>query len=344
MTTDWKTYLQSQGATFAQERLVGFSTTAKTLTDNVLAVLSGQSLISIAGADRQKFLQGQVSTHMTRLNALQHSLGVACSPKGRMYTTFRILDTGERYLLSMNADIIDSTLATLKKYAIFFKSELLSLPEYLTLGLSGTDIDAILNDVFSATPLPESNQVVAVTEQCYLLNTADSRYELWLHQSQLLHWWPLLTAKLLPVNESFWQLMNIEAVLPQLSQATVDQYIPQHLNQPSIGSVSFKKGCFTGQEIITRMQNLGQQKSRCYWLTLNNNSQPEVNTRLYNSKGKAIGEVIQSEPNLDGTNVEILAVIRIEAAEAGEVFLEGGQPLEVHALPYAIDQKAELQQ
>ena len=344
MTTNWKTYLQSKGATFAEEQLVGFSTTPQALTDNAIAVLCGQCLISIAGADRQQLLQGQISTHMSRLKPLQHSQGVACSPKGRMYTTFRILNTGERYLLSMNAGVVDGTLATLNKYAIFFKTELLKAPEYLTLGLSGADIDTILDYLFSNSPLPEDNHVFEVAEQCYLLKTGDSRYELWLHQNCLPHWWPVLTAKLLPVTETFWRLLNIESVLPQLNQATVDQYIPQHLNQPTIGSISFKKGCFTGQEIITRMQNLGHQKSRCYRLTLNNSNQPKINARLYNSDGKVIGEVIESAVNLAGTAVELLAVIRIEAAEANDVFLDAGQPLQVHALPYVIDQKAELQQ
>lgn len=348
MSTDWKTYLKTQGAVYKGEQLTDFSKAPQTLSSDIVSVLSGHSLITIDGPDRQKFLQGQISTHMTQLDTLHQSSGVACSSKGRMYTNFRIMNDGESYLLSMRSDVTETTIETLKKYAVFFKAQLTCQSEYLMLGLSGENITSKLSSIIQDTKLPENNEVIKVSNQGYLMIIPGirTRYELWLHQRDLPQWWPVLTKELTPATENFWQLLNIESVIPEICEETIEKYTPQQLNQPSLGSVSFRKGCYTGQEIVTRMQNLGQQKSRCYRLTLPNTAQPAINTPLYNSTGKAIGEIIQSERNIETKEVELLAVIRIDAAETNNVFLspEKNQQLQVHELPYTIDPKAELQQ
>lgn len=352
MATDWKTYLITQGAVYEGEQLKGFSKTPPKLSTNTVSVLSNHNLTSVDGTDRQKFLQGQISTHMMQLGALHHSTGVACSPKGRMYTNFRIMNNGERYLLTMNSGLTETTIETLKKYAVFFKVDLTPQPEYVVLGLSGENIDTILANVFPDSSLPQQNEVIEVPSSGYLIKVPGirARYELWLHQNDLPQWWPELTKELTPATEDFWQLLSIESVIPELREETIDKYIPQHLNQPSLGGVSFRKGCYTGQEIVTRMQNLGQQKSRCYWLSLespleNPVAPPDINTRLYNGDGKPVGEVIQSASNIESNEIELLAVIRIDTAEANDVYLTPvkSHQLKVHDLPYAIDPKAELQ-
>lgn len=346
MAIHWKTYLTTQGAVFVGDQLTGFSTSPQEINSDSISVLSNHSLISVAGADRQKFLQGQISTHMLQLADLHHSAGVACSPNGRMYSNFRIMDTGERYLLSMNSGLTETTLETLKKYAVFFKVDLAIQPDYMIIGLSGDHIDTILATLFPNSSLPINDEVIAITNDSYLIKIPGNRtrYQLWLPGSDLPGWWPELTKQLTPATEAFWQLLNIESVTPELNKETSDKYIPQHLNQPSLGGVSFKKGCYTGQEIVTRMQTLGQQKSRCYWLTLNSPAEPVINARLYNGDGKPVGEIIQTARNIETNGMELLAVIRIDAAEANDVFMtaEKGQPLQVHELPYAIDQKTEL--
>ena len=349
MVTDWQAYLMTQGAVFDAGQLMGFSQAPPAQLDaDTVCVLSQQGLISVAGVDRQKFLQGQISTNMTQLAALHHGAGVACSPKGRMYTTFRILDTGERYLLAMNAGLSQSTIETLKKYAVFFQVSLAPQPDYLILGLSGVTIAAVLNTVFPAIPLPTNGEVVQVADGSYLLQVPGicTRYELWLPQDDLPKWWPELTKALTPATNEFWQLLDIESVIPQLSPETVDKYIPQQLNQPALGAVSFKKGCYTGQEIVTRTQNLGQAKSHCYHLSLPGSTLPAINTRLYNGDGKPVGEIIASARNAANDTVELLAIVRTEAATANDVFLgsDKKQPLQVYEIPYPIDPKAELQQ
>lgn len=326
---------------------MGFPQQPRQRTEATVSVLSEHSLMTISGPDSQRFLQGQISTHMNQLLPKQHSGGVACTPKGRMYSTFRIVNDGSQYLLYMGSDLIEPTLETLKKYSVFFKTTLEPSQNHILLGLSGTDIGTRIMDTFSLEQLPRDNTLQAIEDDCLLMDIPGimPRYLLLLPEQKLSQWWPELTSRLTPATEAFWKLLNIESVTPELSASLTEKYIPQHLNQPSLGNVSFKKGCFTGQEIITRMQNLGQQKSRCYHLTLKDETVPDVNQRIYDQDGKNAGEVIMATKGVEGSQVDMLAVVRIDSAETSHLYLDqdGNQPLEVHPIPYPVDEKAELQ-
>lgn len=53
---------------------------------------------------------------------------------------------------------------------------------------------------------------------------------------------------------------DVNAGIPQLYPQTIGQFLPHYLNLPKLGGVSFTKGCYTGQEIIARMEHRGKLK------------------------------------------------------------------------------------
>ena len=53
---------------------------------------------------------------------------------------------------------------------------------------------------------------------------------------------------------------DINAGIPRLYPQTIGQFLPHYLNLPQLGGVSFSKGCYTGQEIIARMEHRGSLK------------------------------------------------------------------------------------
>src|SRR3546814_10468508 len=76
-----------------------------------------------------------------------------------------------------------------------------------------------------------------------------------------------------------WLLGQIRAGIGQVMPATRELFIPQMLNLQAVGGVSFKKGCYTGQEIVARMQYLGKLKRRLYRLQLDASELPEPGDR-----------------------------------------------------------------
>ncbi len=66
-------------------------------------------------------------------------------------------------------------------------------------------------------------------------------------------WQALLEAGVVPLGEDAYQVLRVEAGLPEFGHELGDEYIPLEANLWN--DVSFKKGCYTGQEIIARMES-----------------------------------------------------------------------------------------
>ena len=84
--------------------------------------LSHEGVLAVRGSDAAKFLQGQLTCNLNYLSDTQASLGARCTPKGRMLSSFRIVQQGDGYLLAMASELLDSQLTDLQKYAAFSKS------------------------------------------------------------------------------------------------------------------------------------------------------------------------------------------------------------------------------
>jgi folate-binding protein YgfZ len=78
---------------------------------------------------------------------------------------------------------------------------------------------------------------------------------------------------------------------------TIGTYLPQDLNYDLNGTVSFTKGCYTGQEIVARLHYRGTPKRRLYRASLDNTLDEMHDTiapgaRLSNQANRAVGSVV----------------------------------------------------
>ena len=73
-----------------------------------------------------------------------------------------------------------------------------------------------------------------------------------------------LPADLPQQPESYWRWLDIRAGVPQILDATREQFVPQMVNFELVGGVNFRKGCYPGQEVVARSQYRGTLKRRTY--------------------------------------------------------------------------------
>ena len=63
-------------------------------------------------------------------------------------------------------------------------------------------------------------------------------------------------------NSNNWQRAEIVRGIPWIGKATMEMFLPQFINLDLLGGVSFRKGCYVGQEVIARLHYLGAVKRR----------------------------------------------------------------------------------
>ena len=303
--------------------------------------LSHEGVLAVRGADAAKFLQGQLTCNLNYLSDTQASLGARCTQKGRMQSSFRILLQGDGVLMAMATELLEPQLADLKKYAVFSKSKLTDeSAHWARFGLS--DADPVLASLGLALPV-ETDSVVR-SEQLIAVRVSPGRTELWVPAEAAEAVRSQLAAQLKEADLNEWLLGQIRAGIGQVMPQTRELFIPQMLNLQAVGGVSFKKGCYTGQEIVARMQYLGKLKRHLYRLSLNTAQMPEPGTPLFSpSHNSAIGEVVIAA-KADQV-IELLAVLQAEAADGGDVHLGTleGPGLQVLDLPYQLDRDREIQ-
>ncbi|WP_332762267.1 folate-binding protein YgfZ [Pseudomonas koreensis] len=304
--------------------------------------LSHEGVLAVRGADAGKFLQGQLTCNINYLSDNRASLGARCTQKGRMQSSFRILLEGDGVLMAMASELLDPQLADLKKYAVFSKSRLTDeSAAWVRFGVEQGD--AALDNL--GLELPEETDSVVRHGALIAIRVSPQRTELWVPVEQAAAIKAKLAIMLPEAELNQWLLGQIRAGIGQVMPTTRELFIPQMLNLQAVGGVSFKKGCYTGQEIVARMQYLGKLKRRLYRLSLAGTSLPEPGTPLFApSHNSSIGEVVLAAVGA-GQNIELLAVLQAEAAEAGDLHLGTleGPTLHVLDLPYKLDRDREIQ-
>lgn len=303
--------------------------------------LSHEAILAVRGPDASKFLQGQITCNLNYLSPGHSSLGARCTPKGRMQSSFRILSVDDGYLLAMASELLAQQLADLQKYAAFSKSKLTDESiQWIRFGLSGAD--PLLLEL--GLPLPTTAGSVVRQEQRLALRLPDGRSELWAPAEQADQLHAQLSAKLPQAPLNTWLLAQIRAGIGQVTEATRELFIPQMINLQALDGVSFKKGCYTGQEIVARMQYLGKLKRRLYRLSLANAALPPPATALFSPvHGSSVGEVVLAAHSESG--IELLAVLQEDAMLDGRIHLGAidGPALNLLDLPYTLDSDREIQ-
>lgn len=303
--------------------------------------LSHEGVLAVRGADAGKFLQGQLTCNIDYLSEAKATLGARCTQKGRMQSSFRILLQGDGVLLAMASELIDAQLLDLKKYAVFSKSKLTDeSASWVRFGLQ--DADSAL--VSLGLDLAQATDSVARANELIAIRVSPARAELWVRVEQGDDVRTRLAGHLPEASLNDWLLGQIRAGIGQVFGQTREEFIPQMINLQAVGGVSFKKGCYTGQEIVARMQYLGKLKRRLYRLTMAAGELPEPGTALFSPvHSSAVGNVVVAARSDIG--IELLAVLQADAAEDGNLHLGAadGEPLHMSDLPYTLDSKLETQ-
>lgn len=310
--------------------------------DSFIAQWSAQGVLRLTGPDARKFLQGQLTCQIDLLDTGTSLLGATCTPKGRALANLRLvaLESGD-ILLRLSADLEQSLVTHFQKYLAFFKAQLSVAQDWCLLGLTGHQALAVLGVEWQ----PEPGQVKAWGRSLLVGSQPEAdgcpRAELWLNTADLTRLKTCLQALPAPemrAPQASWLAGEIHGGLTSIDERLRDRYVPQYFNWHALDGISFRKGCYTGQEIIARMRYLGQLKKSTYRVLLPEGGATVLSV-ITDSAGQSAGEITNLVNFADG-HQEALAVIKHSAAASGLQLAESPRhPVLLQTLPYRIPEQ-----
>jgi folate-binding protein YgfZ len=303
----------------------------------VVCALDPAAVLAATGPDAAHFLHGQLSSDVEGLAEGAVQLSSFNSPKGRMLANFALWrEAPTEFRLLVPADIALPLHKRLSMYVLRSKVTLADISAQLArFGVGGPRGADALRAAGLPAPGPlalargDGATVVALPGPRFVvLAPAEAGAALAAR---------LGTAASAAPFEA-WQWLAIRAGVPEVTLPVQDTIIAQTANWDVLGGVNFRKGCYTGQEIIARMHYLGKLKERLFAFHAAEPSVP-AGTRVYGSAfgDQACGLVVNAAP-APGGGADLLAVVQLAAAEAGDLRLASpdGCPLELRALPYDV--------
>ncbi|HEV8077500.1 MAG TPA: folate-binding protein [Marinobacter sp.] len=315
-------------------------TAEQPLPENSWTELSDRLLVTVSGAGTEKFLQGQFSQNVSEVTAGKSLHAAASNRKGRAYALVRMVRHNDDIIMDFSRELAETTEAELRKYLMLFRGTTMThLENGKIIGIFGKELaQAVAGEQVPIATLQHPGDTLS-TGHGYLILLEPSiegpeRYELWSPSGTL----PAVLEAHRQCSLATWQAGQIAAGVPWLTSATAGTYVPQMLNWQHLGGVHFKKGCYTGQEIIARMHFLGQLKKSLYRLAVTADAEPAIGCAISNGE-RNVGEVVNTlQTGLQ--QYHLLAVIRHDAANGPLTLADGASAnVQLCPLPYAVPER-----
>lgn len=210
-------------------------------------------ILKFNGSDTAKFLQGQLSCDINELTINKALPGVYCTPQGRIRASFIIIKIADdSYLMLLPKSQISFLLEVMAPYIAFFQSSMEDVSEtWTTFGLTKTDNSDVISEL---------------TNETWRLNIIDD--VIFLKLPGKISRWHCLSSK--PLNEEWskqqsatqidWFIEDLKSGMVWITDKNRDLFLPHDLSMPTLGAINFEKGCYTGQEIVARMEYRGKPK------------------------------------------------------------------------------------
>ena len=308
---------------------------------NILCDLSHLGLLEISGADAVTFLQGQVTNDVNLLvgkdNISHAHYSAYCNPKGRMLTLFLAFAHYDHLHLQFNRELLEPIMKRLKMYVMRSKVEIKDVTDtIIKFGLNGPQAASMLESVFSKIPTVDYELVSLENGAILKLPSYndDARYEIFSDTVNAPIIWDVLKNNCIVVEKPHWDWLEIQAGIPDITLKTQEQFVPQMLNLDILGAINFKKGCYTGQEIVARTHYLGTVKRRTYLASIQAGKAPRAGDKVLDLTQNEVGQIVRVAPNT-ANGFDALIELRIEAKEAGNMTCNDVS-ITLNNMPYAV--------
>lgn len=337
MNQEWQNFLIRQCAQLQENVVKDFGNLQAELLaarDSTIMCDLGQfGVIRVAGEESQKFLQNLLSNDISAVNEKTAQLSSFNSAKGRMLATFLVWQQGSDYLLQQPRSL---TAPIQKKLSMFILRAKVKVSdasdEVVSLGIAGSEAAELIRQHFNLTL--EQDNAVGQHNETTVIRISGQRYQLNTTPQQAITIWSNLASSVRAAGSGCWDWLNIRSGIPVVTPPTQEQFVLQMANLDLLNGVSFKKGCYPGQEIVARTHYLGKQKRRMFLAHIESDIAPEAGNEIFSEDmpQQPCGMVINASA-APGGGFDLLAVMQISSHDTQKIHLQSAQGIELLFLP-----------
>ncbi|MDQ2659379.1 MAG: hypothetical protein M3Y03_03060 [Verrucomicrobiota bacterium] len=233
--------------------------------------LSNRAKLRISGADRLRYLNGQISNDLRKAAPDRAIHACVLSVKGKINAEVFIVSEADSFLLDTDPEMGEQLAARLERYIIADDVQVADVTEEFGLfHVVGADLAL----------LPKGN-IVAEAERF-----GRRGVDLWIPRAEregtlreLATRWPIC-------DEACAEAFRIEQGLPRWGRELTDEIIPTEANLEA-SAIDYAKGCYIGQEVISRIKMSGQTNKRLCGFVAVTPIPLSAGMRLTNASGEA---------------------------------------------------------
>jgi folate-binding protein YgfZ len=273
------------------------------------AFLPDRGVIKVAGEDARNFLNGLITTDVDRLKPGLGRFGALLTPQGKIIVDFLITEApaghGGGFLIDCPKPLAEGLATKLKFYKLRAKVTVDSLDLGVLAAWDGQL--AAQPDLSFADPRNEHLGTRILIPEDLKQKLSD-----------------LIGAEL--VDAADYEAHRIALGVPRggLDFMYSDAF-PHETNMDRLAGVDFDKGCYVGQEVVSRMQHRGTARTRSVKVLLEDSS-PEAGVSVM-AGDKSVGTMGSSA---QGKGIALVRIDRVaDALDAGQPLTAGGLALKL---------------
>lgn len=264
---------------------------------NQTELLSGRAVIRLSGEDRLSFLQGVATQDVELLNSRPAVFSALLTPQGKILFDFLVVTDGDALLIDCNSDAAPALLKRLSLYKLRAKVAL-EIDANLSVGVIWGDPPSAMDSEGTIKFLDPRLQALGrrVIGPTAFVSALLQEYG----------------------DRADFNAHRIALGAPEFgADFASDEVFLTDVNYDALNGVSYKKGCFIGQEVTSRMKRKGDIRRRTL-IAQFDGAAPE-NDASVTAGASTLGEISSSAA---GRALAIIRLDRWEKATAEETPVE----------------------
>ena len=233
--------------------------------------LSQRAQFQLTGSDRIRYLNGQVSADVRKLKADESLYACVMTAKGKMCADVFISPAADALRIDAEPILRENLAARLERYIIADDCELSDI----------TDNTALFFEIPPANDPTQPGQIRS-------RRMGFDGYDHVVDRTQSDAYWNRLAAERLVLDEATAETLRIEQGVPRWGFELDENVIPVEAGLDRT-AIDYYKGCYIGQEVISRIKSIGHVNRRLCAFVSPENTPLTPGMQLFDASEKAVG-------------------------------------------------------